>query len=74
MLTPFSAESSIRPNTLLTKGFISMNALKKAAPERIKETLRVVNYLARSAFVGSTLRADRSQLSSRLAGIREGEL
>jgi hypothetical protein len=46
MLPPFTAESSIRPNTLLTKAFISMNSLKKAPPERIKEILRVMNYLA----------------------------
>jgi putative aldouronate transport system substrate-binding protein len=46
MLPPFAAETSIRPNTLLTKGFISMNALKKAPPERIQEILRVMSYLA----------------------------
>jgi putative aldouronate transport system substrate-binding protein len=46
MLPFFSAERSIRPNALLSKGYISLNALRKAPPERIRELLRVMNYLA----------------------------
>jgi hypothetical protein len=46
MLPFFAAESGIRSNALLSKGYISLNALKKALPERIKELLRVMNYLA----------------------------
>jgi putative aldouronate transport system substrate-binding protein len=46
LLPFFSAEAGIRPNALLSKGYISLNALKKAPPERIKELLRVLNFLA----------------------------
>ncbi|MBV9134074.1 MAG: hypothetical protein JO318_15335 [Chloroflexi bacterium] len=46
MLPFFAAESGIHSNALLSKGYISLNALKKAQPERIKELLRVMNYLA----------------------------
>jgi putative aldouronate transport system substrate-binding protein len=31
---------------MMAGGYISMNALKKAPPERIKELLRIMNYLA----------------------------
>lgn len=46
MLPFFPAQSGIRPNALLSKGYISLNALKKAPPDRIKEILRVLNYMA----------------------------
>ena len=46
MLPFFSAESSIHPNELLSKGYISLNAIKAGSPDRIKEILRVMNYLA----------------------------
>jgi putative aldouronate transport system substrate-binding protein len=46
MLPFFSAESSIHPNELLSKGYISLNAIKASSPDRIKEILRVMNYLA----------------------------
>lgn len=46
MLPFFSAEASIHPNELLSKGYISLNAIKASSPDRIKEILRVMNYLA----------------------------
>jgi putative aldouronate transport system substrate-binding protein len=46
LLPFFAAETSIHPNALLSKGYISVNAIKNGAPERIKEILRVMNYLA----------------------------
>jgi putative aldouronate transport system substrate-binding protein len=35
-----------KPQAFLSHGFISMNALKKATPDRIKELLRIINFLA----------------------------
>jgi putative aldouronate transport system substrate-binding protein len=46
MLPPFSAVAGQRPIYFLGPGFNSMNALKQAPPERIKEILRVMNWLA----------------------------
>jgi putative aldouronate transport system substrate-binding protein len=46
MLKPFSATAGGKGQAFLSHGFISMNALKKAPPERIKELLRIMNFLA----------------------------
>jgi putative aldouronate transport system substrate-binding protein len=46
MLKPFAANAGGKPQAFLSHGFISMNALKKAPPDRIKELLRVMNFLA----------------------------
>ncbi|MBV9579179.1 MAG: hypothetical protein JO057_11385 [Chloroflexi bacterium] len=46
LLPFFSGESGVQPNALLSKGYISLNALKKAPPDRIKELLRLMNYMA----------------------------
>ena len=46
MLPPFSATAGQKPLYYLSPGFNSMNVLKKAPPERIKELLRVMNWLA----------------------------
>jgi putative aldouronate transport system substrate-binding protein len=46
MLKPFSATAGGKPQAFLSHGFISMNAIKKSSPDRIKELLRVMNYLA----------------------------
>lgn len=46
MLPPFSAVAGQPPTYYLSPGFNSMNVLKKAPPERIKEILRVMNWLA----------------------------
>ena len=46
MLPPFSATAGQKPTYYLSPGFNSMNVLRKAPPERIKETLRIMNWLA----------------------------
>jgi putative aldouronate transport system substrate-binding protein len=46
MIKPFSAVDGQKPITFLGTGFVSMNALKKASPDRIKELLRIMNWLA----------------------------
>jgi putative aldouronate transport system substrate-binding protein len=46
MLPPWAAQSGQKPITFLGTAFISMNAFKKASPDRIKELLRIVNFLA----------------------------
>ena len=46
MLPPFSGVAGQKPIYYLSPGFNSMNALRKAPPERIKELLRVMNWLA----------------------------
>jgi putative aldouronate transport system substrate-binding protein len=46
MINPFAAEDGQKPMQFLGSGFVSMNALKKNSPERIKEILRVMNWLA----------------------------
>jgi putative aldouronate transport system substrate-binding protein len=46
MLKPFAATDGGKPQAFLSHGFVSMNVLKKASPDRIKELLRVMNFLA----------------------------
>jgi putative aldouronate transport system substrate-binding protein len=46
MLTPWHAVEGQKAIQFLGTGFVSMNVLKKAQPERIKEILRVLNWLA----------------------------
>jgi putative aldouronate transport system substrate-binding protein len=46
MLPLFSATAGQKPIYFLSPGFNSMNALKQAPPDRIKEILRVMNWLA----------------------------
>jgi len=46
MIKPFPAQDEQKPVHFLGTGFVSMNVLKKASPERIKELLRVMNWLA----------------------------
>ena len=46
MLNPFAATDGGKPQAFLSHGFISMNVLKKASPDRIKELLRIMNFLA----------------------------
>jgi putative aldouronate transport system substrate-binding protein len=45
-LPPFPAFDGGKPTHFLGPGFIATNALKKASPERVKELLRVMDYLA----------------------------
>jgi putative aldouronate transport system substrate-binding protein len=46
MIKPFAAQDGQKPIQFLGTGFVSMNVLKKASPERIKELLRIMNFLA----------------------------
>jgi putative aldouronate transport system substrate-binding protein len=46
MINPFSAHDGQKPITYLGTGFVSMNVLKKNSPEKIKEILRIMNWLA----------------------------
>src|SRR5262249_50568063 len=46
MLRPFSATAGVPAQACLSHGDVSMNVLKKASADRIKEILRVMNFLA----------------------------
>jgi putative aldouronate transport system substrate-binding protein len=46
MIKPFAAQDGQKPVHFLGTGFVSMNALKKASPDRIRELLRIMNWLA----------------------------
>src|SRR5258707_2700545 len=46
LIKPFAAIDGGKPQAFLSHGFISMNVLKKASPDRIKELLRIMNFLA----------------------------
>jgi putative aldouronate transport system substrate-binding protein len=46
MLSPWAAQDGQTPIQFLGTGFVSMNVLKKAPPERIQEILRILNWLA----------------------------
>jgi putative aldouronate transport system substrate-binding protein len=46
MLPPFPATAGGKPQAFLSHGFISMNVIKKTDPDRIKELLRIMNFLA----------------------------
>lgn len=46
MINPFPATAGQKPITYLGTGFVSMNVLKKNSPDKIKELLRIMNWLA----------------------------
>jgi putative aldouronate transport system substrate-binding protein len=46
MIDPFPAQDGQKPITFLGTGFVSMNVLKKNSPDKIKEILRIMNWLA----------------------------
>jgi putative aldouronate transport system substrate-binding protein len=46
MLNLFPAEAGMKPGYFLGTGFVSMNVLKKNSPDKIKEILRIMNWLA----------------------------
>jgi putative aldouronate transport system substrate-binding protein len=46
MIKPFAAQDGQQPIHFLGTGFVSTNVLKKASPDRIKELLRIMNWLA----------------------------
>jgi putative aldouronate transport system substrate-binding protein len=45
-IPPFRAKAGDPPQAFLTGGFISTNVMKKASPDRIRELLRILDYLA----------------------------
>jgi len=45
-IKPFRASAGDQPIAHLTGGFISTNVMKKASPDRIKELLRIADFLA----------------------------
>jgi putative aldouronate transport system substrate-binding protein len=47
ILLPFSADANTKVQSYITGGYISTNVMKKASPDRVKELLRVVDYLAK---------------------------
>ena len=47
IILPFSADASTSVQSYITGGCISTNVMKKASPDRIKELLRIVDYLAK---------------------------
>jgi putative aldouronate transport system substrate-binding protein len=46
ILKPFTAHAGDKPRSYLSGGYISTNVMKKASPDRIRELLRVVDWLA----------------------------
>jgi len=46
MVKPFASAAGAKTIQYLGTGFVSMNVLKKASPDRIKELLRIMNWLA----------------------------
>jgi putative aldouronate transport system substrate-binding protein len=46
IIPPFSARAGQKPQFYLTGGYLGATALKKASPDRIKELLGILNYLA----------------------------
>jgi putative aldouronate transport system substrate-binding protein len=46
MINPFPAQDGQKAMTFLGTGFVSMNVLKKNSPDKIKEILRIMNWLA----------------------------
>jgi putative aldouronate transport system substrate-binding protein len=46
IIKPFSATTGAQPRHFITAGTIAYNLLKKASPDRVREILRIMNYLA----------------------------
>jgi putative aldouronate transport system substrate-binding protein len=46
MLPPFAASAGVKSQAFLSHGYVSMNVLKKNSPDKIKEVLRIMNFLA----------------------------
>ena len=45
-IAPFAAHDGAKPVHFLRPGYIAMNMLKKAPPDRLKEILRIMNWIA----------------------------
>jgi putative aldouronate transport system substrate-binding protein len=46
IIKPFSADASIKPQHFITGGTVAYNLVKKGSADRVKEILRIMNYLA----------------------------
>jgi putative aldouronate transport system substrate-binding protein len=46
VIKPFSASVGGKPRHFITAGTVAYNLIKRSSPERIKEVLRIMNYLA----------------------------
>ena len=46
MIAPFGAQDGVKPVHMLNAAHLGATAIKKSSPDRIKELLRVLNYLA----------------------------
>jgi putative aldouronate transport system substrate-binding protein len=47
LILPFSADANTKVQSYITGGYISTNVMKKASSDRVKELLRIVDYLAK---------------------------
>jgi putative aldouronate transport system substrate-binding protein len=47
LIRPFSADANTKLQSYITGGYISTNVMKKASPDRVKEILRIMDYLAK---------------------------
>ncbi len=47
IIRPLSADGNTKVQSYVTGGYISTNVMKKASPDRVKELLRIVDYLAK---------------------------
>jgi putative aldouronate transport system substrate-binding protein len=47
IILPFSSDANTKVQSYITGGYISTNVMKKASPDRVKELLRIVDYLAK---------------------------
>ncbi|MBV9323723.1 MAG: hypothetical protein JO352_08065 [Chloroflexi bacterium] len=47
IILPFSADANTKVQSYITGGYISTNVMKKASSDRVKELLRIMDYLAK---------------------------
>ncbi len=47
IILPFSADANTKVQSYISGGYISTNVMKKGSPDRIKELLRIIDYLAK---------------------------
>jgi putative aldouronate transport system substrate-binding protein len=46
IVKPFASDASVQPRHFTTAGTVAYNLMKKSSPDRVKEILRIMNYLA----------------------------
>ncbi|HEU0168544.1 MAG TPA: hypothetical protein VFS62_12270 [Chloroflexota bacterium] len=47
IILPFSADANTKVQSFISGGYISTDVMKKGSPDRIKELLRIIDYLAK---------------------------